>query len=65
MIADLMMPVKLPSSGRVPTHKMSALASRGLTFVTWRALRRRLKHTMANSSCCRPAVRRNTMLKQG
>ena len=33
--ADLMMPVKLASSGRFPTHKMSALASRGLTFVTW------------------------------
>ena len=30
-----MMPVKLASSGRFPTHRMSALASRGLTFVTW------------------------------
>ena len=30
--ARLMMPVKLASSGRLPTHRMSALASRGLTL---------------------------------
>jgi len=34
-----MIPVKRASSGRLPTHRMSALASRGVTFVTCAAAR--------------------------
>lgn len=48
-----MMPVKLASSGRFPTHKMSALASRGLTFVTWREFRRYMRHTVADMQLLR------------
>ena len=42
------MPVKLASSGRFPTHKMSALASRGFTFVTWRGFWQFMRHAVAD-----------------